>query len=192
MEVWKDIEGYEGLYQISNLGNVVSLNYALRGYSSLLKPKINPHGYAWVDLRKNNTSKPMLIHRLVALAFLDNPNNYPFINHKDENPLNNNLENLEWCTHEYNVHYSLSLHPTRISDKAKERRKKGIVLKRKYTPYKKSKRVRQIDISSGEVIKEYCYISEAARALKKKDANIRECCKGNRKTAYGYKWEFCE
>lgn len=185
MEVWKDIEGYEGYYQISNQGKVLSLNYCLRGYSALLTPKINKRGYAWVELRKNGTRKPMLIHRLVAQAFIENPNNYPLINHKDENPLNNNADNLEWCTHSYNVKYSLALHPERC-------KRGGYIRHRKNGAYKCSKKVRQIDISSGKIICEYNYLAEIKRVLGKNEYSIRECCYGNRKTAYGYRWEFCE
>ena len=183
MENWKDIEGYEGLYRISDLGNVLSLNYGHRGYPSLLTPKINNQGYAWVDLRKNNTSAPLLIHRLVATAFLDNPNEYPVVNHKDENPLNNTLDNLEWCTNSYNVRYSMNLHPLR--SKTRKPRKHGA--------YKFSNKVRQIDVDTGKVIREYDYICDAIRALQKRnDFGIRQCCLGKRKTAYGYRWEFCE
>ena len=113
MEVWKDIEGYEGLYRISDDGKVLSLNYKHRGYPALLTPKINNEGYAWVELRKNKKPKQMLVHRLVALAFLDNPENLPIINHKDENTLNNNVSNLEWCDKAYNFKYWQMLHPER-------------------------------------------------------------------------------
>lgn len=184
MEVWKDIEGYEGIYQISNLGNVLSLNYCLRGYSKCLTPKINKKGYSWVELRKNGTRQQVLLHRLVAQAFLENPNNYPIVNHKDENPLNNTASNLEWCTHSYNVLYSLKLHPEKV--------KTGVKRARKRNYYKCSKRVRQIDIQSGEVIKEYRYLAEVGSTLNKNIFNVRECCAGRRKTAYGYRWEFCE
>lgn len=186
MEVWRDIKGYEGCYQVSNQGKVISLNYSLRGYSELLTPKVNNKGYAWVELRKDGERKPLLIHRLVAQAFLDNPNNYPLINHKDENKLNNNVENLEWCTHSYNVKYSWELHP-------EKHRRNGGIRHRKNGAYKKSKRVRQIDALSGEIIREYDYLADAKRVLNiKNEYGIRECCYGKRNTAYGYKWEFCE
>lgn len=185
MEVWKDIEGFEGRYQISNLGNVMSLNYMAKGYAALLTPKINNKGYAWVDLWRNNKSHPLQVHRLVAQAFLNNPDNLPFVNHKDENPLNNNVSNLEWCTPQYNAQYSINLHPER--SKWREGRKH-----RGFGAYKHTKKVRQIDISSGEVVCVYSYLAEAGRTLNKNVFSIRECCLGKRKTAYGYRWEFCE
>lgn len=185
MEIWKDIEGFEGRYQISNLGNVMSLNYMSRGYAALLTPKINVKGYMWVALWQHKKCKPMLVHRLVASAFIENPNNYPIVNHKDENPLNNNVSNLEWCTHKYNVQYSLNLHPERM-------RKIGERRVRKRAPYKLSKRVRQIDLLSGEVVREYQSLADIKWTLGKNNYNVRECCLGNRNKAYGYKWEFCD
>ena len=177
MEIWKDIEGFEGRYQISNLGNVMSLNYKAHGYPALLTNKVNNQGYAWVELVKDGIRKPMLIHRLVAKAFIANPNNFPIINHKDENPLNNRVENLEWCNQSYNMRCAWELHPER---------------RRQCKPYKCFKRVRQIDILSGKVIREYEYFTEIKRVLGKNEYSVRECCLGRRKTAYGYKWEFCE
>lgn len=110
-EIWKDIDGFEGLYQVSNFGNVMSLNYGNRGYAKKLTPKFNNSGRLWVELLKGGKRKCMLVHRLVALAFIPNPNNFPQINHKDENPKNNFAFNLEWCTQSYNNHYSIERHP---------------------------------------------------------------------------------
>ena len=104
--VWKDIPGYEGLYQVSNTGKVRSLNYRRTGKKQILKQYINNTGYKRVALRKNNKVKWYLVHRLVAQAFIPNPHNYPIINHKDENPANNAVWNLEWCTMDYNIDYS--------------------------------------------------------------------------------------
>ena len=100
MEEWKDIKGYEGLYQISNKGRVKSLY----NKSKILRPG-KRKGYFFVWLYKNKKRKQYSIHRLVAEHFLLNPDNLPVVNHKDENKLNNNVENLEWCTVEYNNNY---------------------------------------------------------------------------------------
>ena len=100
-EIWKEITGYEGKYQISNLGKVKSLV----GNSKILKPELRT-GYYSVSLMKNRKRKKHRIHRLVAIAFIPNPDNLPTINHKDENKLNNYVDNLEWCTAKYNSHYS--------------------------------------------------------------------------------------
>lgn len=102
-EIWKTIENYEGLYQVSNLGNVKSLKF---GKEKILKPGVDGKGYFFVNLFKNGKKKLMTIHRLVAKAFLPNSDNLPCVNHKDKNPKNNNVNNLEFCTQQYNVEYS--------------------------------------------------------------------------------------
>ena len=106
-EVWNDIEGYENRYQISNLGNVKSLQYrGHKGVEKNLVPKVNNSGRLWVELIKNGKTKQFLIHRLVGMAFIPNPDNLPMINHKDCNPANNIVENLEWCNYQYNNTYN--------------------------------------------------------------------------------------
>lgn len=111
-EVWKPIKGFEGLYEISNLGRVKSLpKYTdSKGYPQLRKEKFLKPGktgkkrnYLAVVL---NNGKSYKVHRLVAEAFIPNPNNLPLVNHKDENPANNRVDNLEWCTNKYNSQYS--------------------------------------------------------------------------------------
>lgn len=111
-EIWKDIPEYEGLYQISNLGRVKSLKRKIiRQHNRVLplKEKIlkeqNMKGYKFIRLSKNNITKQYFIHRLVAINFIKNPFNYNEINHKDENKSNNKFNNLEWCSHKYNINY---------------------------------------------------------------------------------------
>lgn len=113
-EIWKDIKGYEGLYQVSNYGKIKSLsrhiiringNYLI-DKDKLLKQKKNPKGYVSVSLCKKGVIKYRMIHRLVAEAFIPNPNNYPCVNHKNENKVDNRLENLEWCSYTYNNEYN--------------------------------------------------------------------------------------
>ena len=101
MEEWKDINGYEGLYMISNFGRIKSL-YQNR----ILKPKVDKNGYLEIGLMKNKRRKYFKVHRLVAMNFIDNQNNYPVVNHKNEIKNDNRVENLEWCTVKYNNHYS--------------------------------------------------------------------------------------
>lgn len=122
-EVWKDIVGYEGLYQISNLGRVKSLKRYVnhpKGGVKVVPEKIKglfyqKDGRPRVELSKGNLNRKFLVYRLVAQAFIPNPNNYPCINHKDENPTNNSIENLEWCTHKYNMNYGTRTHRTAIA-----------------------------------------------------------------------------
>ena len=97
MEYWKDIKGYEGLYQVSNLGRIRKENKIISPWTQL--------GYKIVVLWKNKKCKKFRVHRLVAEAFILNPNNYTQVNHKDEDKSNNSVENLEWCTQKYNNSY---------------------------------------------------------------------------------------
>lgn len=104
-EIWKDVNDYNGLYQISNLGNVKSIHYRHTNVEKILKPYIKEDGYVVVCLTKNRRIKWHRVHRLVAEAFINNPDNLPEVNHKDENKLNNRVDNLEWCTSSYNKNY---------------------------------------------------------------------------------------
>ena len=113
MEEWKSIPGYEGLYEVSSYGRVRSLDryvkvknksYRLQK-GKVLSPGINSYGYLQVFLCCNGKYKIITVHRLIAQAFLPNPDNLPMINHKDEDKTNNNVDNLEWCTQQYNSNY---------------------------------------------------------------------------------------
>ena len=99
-EEFRPIKGYEGLYEVSNLGNVRNVKTG-----RILKSFDNKRGYLTIRLSKNGKSSKFYIHRLVAEAFISNPNNYPVINHKDEIKTNNSIDNLEWCTQKYNINY---------------------------------------------------------------------------------------
>lgn len=113
MEIWKDIKDYEGMYQVSNLGNVRSLDYFVNSWrgprlkkGKMMNPTDNGNGYKIVSLSKENLRKNHYLHRLVAEAFLEKPNGCDVINHKDYNRSNNNAENLEWTTQLENIRYS--------------------------------------------------------------------------------------
>ena len=172
-EIWKDIKGYEGLYKISNFGNVYSLNIKRNK-----KLSMNRHGYLYVDLMKNKVRKHFYTHRLVAEAFIENTNNLPQVNHKDECKTNNCVENLEWCDQKYNNNYGT--HTQRMI--CTQLNRKDV-----------SKVVLQFDLN-GNFIKEYCSSREAARTLGNRDfcSSISKCSKGIFKTAYGYKWKYKE
>lgn len=101
IEIWKPINGYEFLYKISNLGNVLSLRT-----NKLLKQNMNTSGYFAVQLCKDGKRKSYLVHRLVAEHFINNPKRCPEVNHKDEDKSNNVVDNLEWCTRKYNMNYN--------------------------------------------------------------------------------------
>ena len=104
-ELWKDIEGYEGLYKVSNFGNILSFKQFDSG--KLMSPSKDKDGYYQIGFRNVlGERKWFRVHRLVAKAFIENPNNYDYINHKDNNTSNNKVDNLEWCTIEYNNKYN--------------------------------------------------------------------------------------
>ena len=176
-EIWKTIEGFEGLYEVSNLGRVRSLDRVRKaGYGStanikgkILTPQyLNDKKYFVVSLSRNGGGKHYLIHRLVATAFIDNPNNLPEVNHKDENPSNNNVSNLEWCDRKYNNNYGT----------ARERRSRT-----------RGRIVVQYD-SKGNEVARYWSAREAARQIGKSQAAISRCCLGEYKSAYGYIWKY--
>lgn len=187
-EVWRDIEGYEGLYQVSNWGRVRSMNYHHSGKVTVLKQAKDIHGYLLVKLCKNGKQKTRTVHRLVAIAFIPNPLNLPEVNHKDENKENNfvwvnddgtiDLEksNLEWVTAKQNSNHgsrnqrvaeSLTNHPD------------------------KSKRVAQYTLD-GTLVAVYPSTHEAARQTGFKQSSISACCRGKLKKHKGYIWKYID
>ena len=112
-EIWKDIKEYEGLYQVSNKGRVKSLNYGNKGEEIIMEASTDKDGYKILGLRKEGKKKMKKVHRLVAEAFISNPNNLPQVNHMDEDKSNNKVDNLEWCDAEYNTNYGT--HNERVS-----------------------------------------------------------------------------
>lgn len=164
-EIWKDIEGYEGDYQVSNFGRVKSLKF---GKELILKPVITTKKYLQVNLCKNKIRKVYHIHRLVAQAFISNPNSLPQVNHKDENPSNNSVENLEWCDCKYNINFGTH------NQRSAEKRSKPVL---QYT-------------KSGDFIKEWKSLTEVHTNLGFNIACISYCCLGKYKYAYGFIWKY--
>lgn len=162
-EEYKDIKNYEGLYQVSNLGNVKRVSK-----NRLLTPQKDKYGYLHVSLSKNNKVKIYKVHRLVADTFIENKNNYKQINHKDEDKLNNNVNNLEWCNSKYNCNYG--------------NRNNKISIKNG----NKGKSIYQI--KDNIVIKKWNNIITASKTLNINNKNIVSCCKNKRKSAGGYQW----
>lgn len=128
-EEWKPIKGYEGIYEVSNMGRVKSLH---RSQGRILKQYTQDNGYVKVNLSKNGTHNTKRVHRLVATAFIPNPHNKPEVNHIDGNKENNNVDNLEWCTREYNVRHAF--HNGLM--KKNTQQKKSVILYKKYGEYK--------------------------------------------------------
>ena len=161
IEEMKDIKDYEGLYAITRDGNVWSYRN-----NKFLKPRLNKGDYHQVNLCKNGKGKNFLIHRLVAKAFIPNPNNLPEVNHKDEDKSNNCVENLEWMSKIDNINYG-----TGIERSAKKR----------------SKPVYCIELN-----KIFDGARQAARELGLDNSSIIKCCKGKVKTHRGYHWKYAE
>ena len=166
-EEWRDIKGYEGKYQVSNLGRVKSLGNNKSKKEKILK-HINSCGYSNVNLYKNGKKKPFLVHRLVAMHFIENPNNYSQVNHKDENPTNNRVDNLEWCTHEYNLNYGTRNKRTSESMKGK---------------YKGSKNPASRKVQCITTGKKFNTVKEAGEYYFVNKVSITQCCRGNYKSA---------
>lgn len=169
MEKWKDIPNYEGLYQVSDYGEVKNVK---RGMT--LKQCKHRLGYLSVMLYKDGQPKRIMVHRLVAMTFLENPNLLGFVNHKDENKTNNRVDNLEWCTREYNLKYGTV--PERISKK----RGHGA---------RKKRRVIQMD-ADGKIVMTWDSIAQASAETKTQRTSIFECCNGIHKTANGFMWSY--
>lgn len=170
--IWKPIEGYEGSYEVSNDGRVRGLDRIVKRSTSPrfvrgveIKPNYTNSGYKIARLRKDGVSRPFYIHRLVAAAFVANPNGYNIVNHKDENKLNNNADNLEWCTFGYNLQYA---------DGQKKRNR--------------SKRKRVVVESSDGSKLFFDSISDASAFLNCDPSNVSHCCNriNNTRHVYGY------
>ena len=153
----RDIQGYEGLYGITSCGRVWSYRS-----QKFLKPKMNK-GYLRVDLQKDGTRKTYYVHRLVADAYIPNPDYKPQVNHKDEDKTHNYINNLEWMTAKENINYG-----TRTQRTSKAR----------------SKAVYCVELD-----KTFDSMNEAKRQTNIDNGSISSCCKGNRNTAGGYHWE---
>ena len=196
-EIWKDIKGYEGLYQVSNFGRVKSLKRNRIGKNNSQVPVIerirkqskDKEGYLRINLCKDDKYKWHLVHRLVAETFIPNPDNLPCVNHKDENKQNNvvwinedgsidyDKTTIEWCSYSYNNTYGTRLN--RVSEKQLNG--------------KKSKPVYQYDLE-GNFIKEWDSLNEIRRTKQFDSCLIGRCCnnKPYHNTAYGYIWKFKE
>lgn len=178
-EVWKDVPGYEGIYQVSSIGNIKSLERRVNTWNSykiikpmVLKTFLTKNGYRNVILRKKNFS----VHRLVAMAFIPNPENKPQVNHKNENKQDNRVENLEWVTAKENVNYG-----TCLVRRAKTQRNTKCQINNKKT----SKPVFCITTQ-----KEFLSISDACRFYGLDCSAVTKCCRRKIKHTHNLKWRY--
>lgn len=176
-EIWKDIKGYEGLYQVSNLGRVKALCRVIKSGRGLgnhiYKERIlslskRNNGYLKATLCKDGVYKYISVHRLVAENFIDNPNSLKEVNHKNEIKTDNRVENLEWCNRKYNANYGTA---------------------RKRASIKCNKRVLQFD-NNGKYIKTWHSLTEVSKTLKIRLSSLSQCCNGKYKTAGGFIWKY--
>ena len=201
MEEWRDIKGYEGLYMVSNLGRVKSLvgSYG-RTRIKILDQKPDAHGYKRVALYKNGNKEYFKVHRLVAGAFIPNPNNLPCVNHKIddyEHRSDNRVENLEWCTYEYNNNYGSRNEKLSKAMKGRpftEEHRNALKGKRDSITLSKNPKARRVRcITTG---KEFDCIKEAAEFYSIGRRSISSCCRGKIKTSgklndgTKLKWEY--
>lgn len=192
-EIWKDIDGYEGLYQISNLGNVKGLpkktkfgNRIKQYPCRYLKASVSKRGYYVVSLQKDCMSKTFTVHRLLMIAFVPNPENKRAIDHIDTNKLNNNLDNLRWCTDKENSNNHITLEKNRIN--GRNLWKNGVFKDRDNVHY----RMVEQRTKNGEYIKTWDSIIEASKALGIDSSTISSVCLGTdpkRHTAGGFIWK---
>lgn len=183
-EIWKDVPNYEGLYQISNLGRVKSLERQRKsGYNSIclvkekiLKTKIDRYGYSTHPLCKDSKVKYITTHRLVCMAFVENTNPIKFnqINHIDGNKLNNSPDNLEWCDAKHNTKEALRL---------------GLRGGKVYNPRVDSSKIDQF-YKTGELVKTYISLAEAERVSGVLKTAINNCLNGRSKTSGGFVWKY--
>ena len=188
-EIWKDIKGYEGLYQISSFGNVKSLDRYIinkNGDKQYFPGKYLTQGisdnYLKVILSKNNKQRTFRVHILVARAFIPNPENKPEVNHIDGNKKNNKVNNLEWNTRSENELHAYKNGLAKPSNKQKQ-------AVAKYAKENYSKKVVQYSLN-GEFIKEWNSMHDVWRELGIRPSYICRCCKGLRNQTCGYIWKY--
>lgn len=180
-EIWKDIEGYENYYQISNLGNIKSLPRKIinnKGYyiskEKILSAGLSASGYMHIALCRFGKNKTFKIHRLKAIAFIPNPENKPCINHIDGNKLNNDIYNLEWCTHSENHKHAFKI---------------GLKTPHHNTDHSSNKPVNQLDLNMNFIAK-YKSIHEAFRITGIDYRMISKVCTGIQKKTHGFVFEY--
>lgn len=177
-EIWVDIENYEGLYQVSNYGNVKSLPNPPYKKGKILKPTINSAGYYKVELYKDGKSKIFYVHRLVALTFIPNFDNKPQVNHRNGNKKINDVSNLEWVSESENQKHAVLIG---IHASSPMKGKTG-------AKNPQSKKVLQYDID-GNYLKTWDSIADITRQLAFLQCGISSCINGRSHSSYGYIWK---
>lgn len=185
-EIWKDVPGFEGYYQASSFGRIRSVDRITNSrtaYGKILKQSLQNSGYRFVGLAKNGKTKSSLVHRVVAISFLELVDGKTYVNHKDGDKENNNVNNLEWCSFSENIKHSYVLGTRVISDRQINRLKN-------FNVETKSKSVYQYDIS-GNLLNKYPSMIVASLKTGVNYSSICSCVKGHikHKTAGGFVWK---
>ena len=182
-EIWKDIPGFEGYYKVSNIGNIMSVKRLVNSSITnkrlvnerVRKININKYGYQYITLHKKGKGTHFTIHRLVAMCFIPNSNNYSSINHMDEDKLNNNFENLEWCTTKYNNFYNNRQEKINI-----KLREYGKVIGTSISQY----------TLDGILVNKYNSLREMQRLTRFSRSSVKNCCIELRENYNGYTWKY--
>lgn len=184
-EIWKPVVGYEGLYEVSDKGRVKSLHYYGGDRQVVMSLSRRRDGYLYVGLSKDGKCRHHMVHRLVATAFIKNPDGLEMVNHKDEVRDNNRVENLEWCTRSYNQIYSMNLHPERrqvfgnnFKDKATG---ESLSPRTKHIPVKYFEPIEQRTLDD-EYIRTFEHLAQAAMDTGLQTGNIKAVCDRNART----------
>lgn len=217
-EIWKDVVGWEGLYIVSNLGNIRSLDRRVKGpqpngrlISGRLRKALISNGYASINLIDKETGRSTRnsVHRFVAEAFIPNPENKPCVNHIDGNKQNNHVSNLEWCTYKENMEHAFRTglsKPHKFTEEQKQKIRQigkgkiNLALWQKnnkakmaemalMASLKQAKKVNQFDMD-GKFIKQWDSLADASRDIGLNIASICRCAKGKQKSTGGFKWEY--
>lgn len=183
-KLWRDIKGFEGFYQVSDTGDVRSVDRTIIFsdgrerffHGKVLSPSVGNHGYKTIVLKKNGLCRAFTIHRLVANAFIPNPNGFSEVNHKDEDKLNNFVGNLEWCSHKYNMSYG-----TKIERMLLNRDSKALAKKHE-------KPVLSIDPDGNIAL--YLSVTAGAKTNGLDVSSVSACCRGKYKTCGGLIWNY--
>ncbi|MEI3530091.1 MAG: NUMOD4 domain-containing protein [Bacilli bacterium] len=189
-EIWKDVVGYEGLYRVSNLGRVKSLDCIRRcGNGECIQKGIvlkngfdRGNNYFRTRLSKNGKVSDFLVHRLVAQTFIPNPENKPQVNHKDGNKLNNCVDNLEWATGSENIQHAYDTGLAKVTIETKKKIAKTMEDRNCIEIFQYN--------TDGKFLAKWKSAHEIQRMLGLNNANIIQVCKGTRKTAGGFIWKY--
>ena len=192
MEIWKDIDNFIGKYQISNYGRVKSLNYWGGKKEGIMKPVPDKNGYLCVGLKNSDDGRKEIclkIHRLVAIAFIPNPQNLPQVNHKDEDRTNNCVENLEWCDVRYNLNYGShneklrkSLTGRKLTEEHKRKISAGATTCKRVAVFTKD----------GVKLQEFRSATHTAKFVGGNRTNVVANCRGKINTYKGYVFRYLE